>query len=126
MHRLFITGSGGALGALTRYEVGRWIPSPENAIPLSTLLVNGIGSFVLACLTYTLFKNKKNERLKLFFGTGLCGGFTTMSTFALEVTNLASRNPVSGFIYLILSMTVGLGMAWLGFITVSSFRRRVG
>ena len=124
MYKLLITGSGGAIGALARYGVGLFIPSSANAIPYSTLFINGIGSFVLACLTYSVFKDEENEKLKLFFGTGLCGGFTTMSTFALEVSNLVTSNPVYGFIYLLASMAMGLVMAWLGFITVSRLGRK--
>ncbi len=116
VQKLLITGLGGAIGALSRYGISLLFPS--GAIPYNTLFINGIGSFVLACLTYSLF-NERNERLKLFFGTGICGGFTTMSTFALEVTNLAGTNPFSSLIYLLLSMIVGLFMAWLGFVASS-------
>ncbi len=125
MHRLFITGFGGAIGALARYGIGLLIPYSENAIPFVTLFINGTGSFVLANLTYSSFENKKSERLKLFFGTGLCGGFTTMSTFALEITKLATSHPILSFIYLLLSMVVGLGMAWVGFIAARRFGRRL-
>ena len=115
MQKLLITGFGGAIGALARYGISFLIPSFGSPIPFNTLFINGFGSFVLACLTYSLFENQGNERLKLFFGTGLCGGFTTMSSFALEVTNLAATNPLYSLIYLLLSMIAGLLMAWLGF-----------
>ena len=125
MHKALITGSGGAIGALARYGVGLLIPSSSNFIPYGTLFINGIGSFILACLTYSLCMNGKNERLKLFFGTGFYGGFTTMSTFAFEVTQLTVSNPISAFIYLLVSMAIGLLMAWLGYIAVSRVRRRL-
>ena len=119
MHKMVIAGLGGATGALARYGVSILIPSSVHSIPYGTLCINGLGSFVLACLTYSIFMNGKHERLKVFFGTGLCGGFTTMSAFALEVTNLVMYHPAYGFIYLMLNMVIGILMAWLGFITGS-------
>ena len=123
MHKMVIAGLGGATGALARYGVSILIPSSINIIPYGTLFINGLGSFILACLTYSIFMNGKNERLKVFFGTGLCGGFTTMSAFALEVTNLVMHHPAHGFIYFMLNMVIGLLMAWLGFNTGSRVRR---
>ena len=116
MYKLLLTGSGGAIGALARYGVGFFFPSSASFFPYSTLFINGIGSFVLACLTYSVLKEGKNEGIKLFFGTGLCGGFTTMSTFAFEVTNLADTHPALGLAYLVSTLVIGLVMAWLGFL----------
>ena len=124
MYKLLLTGFGGAIGALARYGVGLFLPSSGTVFPYSTLFINGIGSFALVCLTYSVLKDGKNERAKLFFGTGLCGGFTTMSTFALEVTNLAVNQPTLGLIYLLLTLIIGIFMAWLGYIAVSSLGRR--
>ena len=122
MHKMVIAGLGGATGALARYGVSIIIPSSNNSIPYGTLFINGLGSFILACLTYSIFMYGKHDRLKVFFGTGLCGGFTTMSAFALEVTNLVMYHPAYGFIYFMLNMVIGMLMAWLGFMT----GRRVG
>ncbi|WP_139891320.1 CrcB family protein [Bacillus sp. D386] len=123
MQKLLLTGCGGAMGALARYGISLLIPSSGSPIPFNTLFINGFGSFVLAYLTYSLFKNEGNERLKLFFGTGLCGGFTTMSSFSLEITNLAATYPLYSLIYFFLSMIAGLLMAWLGFIMSSWIKR---
>lgn len=123
MHKMVIAGLGGATGALLRYGVSILFPSSNNSIPYGTLFINGLGSFILACLTYSIFMNGKHERLKVFFGTGLCGGFTTMSAFALEVTNLVMYQPAYGFIYLMLNMVIGILMAWLGFFAGSRVGR---
>ena len=123
MHKIVFAGLGGATGAWARYGVSILIPTSNNSIPYGTLFINGLGSFILACLTYSIFMNGKHERLKVFFGTGLCGGFTTMSAFALEVTNLVIDHPAYGFIYFMLNMVIGMLMAWLGFITGSRVGR---
>ena len=124
LYKLLLTGFGGAIGALARYMAGLFLPFSGTVLPYTTLLINGIGSFALACLTYSVLKEGRNEKVKLFLGTGVCGGFTTMSTFSLEVSNLIVTNPAFGLIYLVLTFLIGLFMVWLGFIIGSALGGR--
>ena len=77
---------GGAIGAVLRFGIGNIIESSE--FPLSTILVNVSGSFILGMLVVMAINNGYSEELMLFFGTGLLGAFTTMSTFSLETLTL--------------------------------------
>lgn len=77
---------GGGAGAVLRYLVGRWLASPH--FPWHTLGINVAGSFALGLLA-----GWHRDRLGVFalLGTGLCGGFTTFSTFSLETLLLMER-----------------------------------
>ena len=113
---------GGGIGALLRYGLNQWIPYA--VIPWTTLLINVIGSFVLAFLTFSLFQDVRYSKLKLFVGTGLCGGFTTMSTYALETVKLLNTNPAAALLYTMLTLFIGVGMSFAGMAAASQWSRR--
>lgn len=82
---------GGALGALLRYAVSLWMVrrDPERW-PWATLLVNVIGSAALGGIAFhTIEQGALSQPARLFLAVGLCGGFTTMSTFAFETLEYA-------------------------------------
>ena len=113
---------GGGIGAPLRYGLNQWIPYA--VIPWTTLLINVIGSFVLAFLTFSLFQDVRYSKLKLFVGTGLCGGFTTMSTYALETVKLLNTNPAAALLYTMLTLFIGVGMSFAGMAAASRWSRR--
>ncbi len=78
-------GAGGFVGAVARYLLGLVIPTHASGFPVGTFVVNVAGAFVIA-LAFTLFMRMMgfDNRLLLFLTTGLCGGFTTFSTFTWE------------------------------------------
>jgi CrcB protein len=76
---ILLVGTGGFLGAILRYLVSGAIPR-VNEIPAGTLTVNGIGSFVLAAMTFSSIDGS----LRYFVSIGMLGSFTTFSTFAYE------------------------------------------
>ncbi len=79
-------GLGGVFRYLLSYFVQKQFPP---YFPVGTLAVNLIGSIVLGLMIFGLDeKDLINPSLKLFIGIGLCGGFTTFSTFSLETFNL--------------------------------------
>ncbi|WP_458207072.1 fluoride efflux transporter CrcB [Haladaptatus sp. NG-SE-30] len=84
MNPVFLVGIGGMLGALSRYFVGRSLPSQRRA----TLVVNVLGSFALGALTASL---TDDPAMLVLFGTGFCGAFTTFSSFAFETVRLYER-----------------------------------
>ena len=77
-------GLGGAAGALLRALAGRLI---RTDFPVATLVVNILGSFILA-VVYTGLP-PASELTRALLGTGFCGAFTTFSTFILEAVILA-------------------------------------
>lgn len=105
---------GGALGSSLRYFVGLGIAATTNAsFPIATCIVNLLGSFLLAFLTPWLTSQLElSVVLRLLLTTGLCGGFTTYSTFNLEWTTLLAEGKTgTAAIYVALT---GLGCAGAG------------
>lgn len=115
---------GGGGGALIRYGMNEIIP--HAGIPFATLLTNVIGAFVLAFLSFSLFRNNRYPQMKLFIGTGLCGGFTTMSTYALETVKLIHTEPAAAFIYSMLTLFFAVGMAFAGSAAATIWNKRRG
>jgi CrcB protein len=93
-----LVASGGALGALARYQVGRWMTNlagPDNGFPWGTLAINIIGSLAMGALVGWLARGTTSdqaaESLRLLVGVGLLGGFTTFSAFSAELVTLVHR-----------------------------------
>ena len=104
---------GGAIGAVLRFGIGNIIESSE--FPLSTILVNVSGSFILGMLAVMAIKNGYSEELMLFFGTGLLGAFTTMSTFSLETLTLVKNdNYTLALAYACISFILCILFAFIG------------
>ncbi len=88
-------GCGGFVGSILRYLVGNAMP--VSLFPWATLAVNVVGSFVLAVIAGLVLREVVPDgELSLMLSVGLCGGFTTMSTFSLELVDLTSRGALLG------------------------------
>ncbi len=104
---------GGAIGAVLRFSIGNLIESSD--FPLSTILVNISGSFILGMLAVMAINNGYSEELMLFFGTGLLGAFTTMSTFSLETLTLVKNdNYTLALAYASISFILCILFAFIG------------
>lgn len=107
---------GAALGAVLRWRLDwsmsrRW-PGP---LPWATLSINVIGSFALSLLVGLFAIGNAGEPLVALLGTGVCGGFTTFSTFAYEVIDLVRRGRWGGAVaYVALSVGLSLAVATAG------------
>ena len=108
-------GFGGFIGSILRYLVGILTPS-ASSFPWTTLGVNVLGSFLLAVIAGQVLKGAiSSERLSLLLRVGLCGGFTTFSTFSLEVTELAtSGSTIQAAIYAVLTCALCILAAFAG------------
>lgn len=93
---------GGFLGSVSRYFLGTVISDPGG-----TLLVNVVGSLVLA-LSVTLVRSR---RFRVFLSTGLLSSFTTYSTFAVETTSLG---PTLGVVNVGVTYVLGIAAALVG------------
>ncbi|MCI6274937.1 MAG: fluoride efflux transporter CrcB [Coriobacteriaceae bacterium] len=105
--------AGGALGSLARYLVSL---APLKSVgdagfPLATLLTNVVGAFAIGLIVATVAAgHEMDSRLVLFLKVGVCGGFTTFSTFALEGVGLVQRGePLVAVVYVMLSAGLGMG-----------------
>jgi len=81
MNALFVF-LGGGTGSVLRYLAGMWIGS--TAFPWATFAVNAVGSFAIGLLGGWASRFGWSEALRLSLTVGLCGGFTTFSTFSKE------------------------------------------
>lgn len=105
---------GGGIGALARYGVTLLGAGSENKF-LFTLLVNVVGSFLIGVLASVLASSGASRSWSLFAVTGLLGGFTTFSAFALEAVSLASGGRLGmALLYAAGSVVVGLAACALG------------
>ncbi len=82
---------GSAIGGLARYSLTRWTLEWSSSFPWGTVLINVLGAFVIGFFgTFTLASGRfaVTENTRLFVMVGLCGGFTTFSSFSLQTFDL--------------------------------------
>lgn len=104
---------GGAAGSVARYGAYRMWPANPGGFPVPTLTVNLIGSFAIGLIyMYVAARGGSADNARLFWMTGVLGGFTTYSAFALESALLG----FSGMfvVYLLATVLGCLGAALLG------------
>ncbi len=112
---------GGGAGAVSRYLLSRFVSEHSSApIPLGTLAVNLIGSFLIGFF-FQAFKNSTaSPALRLLVTTGFLGGFTTFSTFALETITLAEERELGyTLLNLFLHDAIGLAAVLFGMVAFS-------
>jgi fluoride exporter len=115
---------GGGVGSELRYGLERAVPpSASGGIPVATLVINLLGSLLLGALVVAVTEVWRPHRLlRPAIGTGLLGGFTTFSTFAVEVH--ARALPV-GAVYVVATVAGGLVFAAAGMTLVRRLEPRL-
>ena len=104
----------GGLGSLLRYVIG--LALPLSFFPWATVAINVIGSFAIGLVGGLGSQVGWSESLQLALTVGLCGGFTTFSTFSKEALSLATSGRWGAFsLYIIGSVVLGLAAAAAGF-----------
>ena len=113
---ILLVGLGGFLGSTLRYLVYIFVDKRFiGSFPIATFSVNILGSFILGLLVALSFKNSLSESIRLLLAVGLCGSFTTFSTFAMENFSLLSQKELmTSFLYISLSVVIGLAAAFAG------------
>jgi CrcB protein len=86
MWRLFILALGGALGTLARYGLNGLISARVSTFPLGTMIVNITGCFVIGLFSTIALRSE----WRTFLMVGLCGGYTTFSSYGLQTLDLAA------------------------------------
>ena len=108
--RALLISVGAAVGAPLRYYIDANLRKVRvSLIPVETLLINVLGSFVLG------FTVHRSANIGFLVGTGFAGAFTTWSAFALETHGLfKGRKHIIAWSYLALTLVLGVGAAGLG------------
>jgi CrcB protein len=107
---------GGIVGAVARYEAGLIWPTNGGAFPWTTLGINLLGSLALAMLV-VLASDRWPERswLRPLIGTGVIGGFTTFSTFSVDIKRLlANGHAPTAVAYVALTLAGCSALTWIG------------
>lgn len=109
---------GGALGTLARYALSWWALPISGQFPWGTFAINVAGSFVIGLFgTLTLADGRypASEGWRLFVMIGLCGGFTTFSSFSLQTLDLMRDGAiVRASVNVVASVVVCVGAVALG------------
>lgn len=117
LRNFVLVGLGGAAGSILRYVIALWLPRAEKDFPWATFSVNLIGCFVIGILAGVLPKSAwATGSAWPLLATGVCGGFTTFSAFALDGIKLFQSD--AGFtavLYVVLSVGLGLMCCYLGY-----------
>jgi CrcB protein len=104
MKAIICVALGGGLGALGRYFIS--LVPVKAEFPILTLLTNIMGAMLIGFIVGMIeSKNDFSTNAALFWKTGVCGGFTTFSTFSLEAVNLIEHQQYwQGGLYIVLSV----------------------
>ncbi len=115
---IIAVGLGGFAGSVLRYLVSRLVSGVNFfSLPLGTLLVNVVGCFVLGLLTGLFSRTQgMSPELRLLLTTGLCGGFTTFSTFMGENFEMARGGHFALLTaYVVISLAAGFVLFYAGY-----------
>lgn len=121
--------AGCVLGTFSRAALSTAFPHDEAGWPWATFWINVVGSVVLGALLEALSRAGDDSgwrrAVRLGVGTGVVGGFTTYSTFVLEIDQLARAGALPlAAAYALISVIVGLAAAAAGMAAVSALARR--
>ena len=113
----------GAAGSVLRYSL--YLITPRFFylnFPVSTVIVNLLGSFFIGVCISLFDKSIITENIRIYIAIGLLGGFTTFSTFSMDLFNLLNKSLYIEMIsYLVLSVFGGVLLFFAGYKIVSIF-----
>ena len=115
---LLIVGTGSFIGGAMRYLLSTLMKSVcGQGFPWGTLMINLLGCFLFGMLFAVFGKSSATDNtLYLLLTTGVCGGFTTFSTFANESVQMLQQGNTWGFVgYVATSVVAGLALIALGY-----------
>lgn len=134
---------GGAVGALLRYYITQFsnniavkiidrntilsVTSPHESsnviFPWGTLIVNLVGSFLIGVLFVLIIeKSQWSETMRLFLIVGFLGAFTTFSSFSIDNFQLLAQGEIiKAIVNIVLNVSLGLLLVWLGIILSRNF-----
>ena len=116
MKNYFLIFIGGGIGSLLRFFISIWLNPMMALFPLGTFISNVLSSFILGITVSFLQVNyPENNYLQPLIITGICGGFSTFSTFSNETLTLfRSENYTFGLLNILLNVTLCIIFIALG------------
>ena len=100
---------GGGIGSVLRFALARWAIASGRELLWGTLAANVLACLLLGYLASGLADARLTPTTRLLLATGLCGGFSTFSTFSLEALTLAQNGRVAhAALYVALSFLLGI------------------
>ena len=120
LKNILAVGAGSFLGGTARYLISIIMKGVNKGFPWATLVVNLVGCFLIGLLWGVFSKNgTEGSNWALFLTVGLCGGFTTFSTFSKEALVMLQGGNVWGFAgYVTISVVAGIALVALGYLLV--------
>ena len=117
IRNIIAVGAGSFIGGIARYLVALAMKGISKGFPWATLLVNLLGCLIIGLLWGFLSRNAaENTSWGLFLTVGLCGGFTTFSTFSKEALTMLQTGLIWGFAsYIALSILAGIVLVAIGY-----------
>ncbi|MER6459156.1 fluoride efflux transporter CrcB [Streptomyces sp. NPDC001288] len=109
-----VVAAGGAIGAVARYALALALPTATGGFPWATFWTNVIGCAVIGAFLVLITEGLSAHRLvRPFFGTGVLGGFTTFSTYTVDIQKLVDHGrPGTGLAYLAATLCAALAAVW--------------
>lgn len=105
---------GGGLGSTLRYLISQLVPS-QGGFPLGTFVCNILGCFLIGLFNGLVAKMGLSNEVRLMLTVGLCGGFTTFSTFSKEGLTMIGAGEYGMYtLYTLLSILLGLVAVIIG------------
>jgi fluoride exporter len=117
MNAILLVASGGAIGSVLRYLTGLAMTRLLGvAFPYGTLVVNVVGGLLMGMFIEVLTRRfEGSAELRLFVAIGILGGFTTFSSFSLDVVSLWQRGEAaSAALYVLMSVILSISAVFLG------------
>ena len=117
IRNIIAVGASSFIGGIARYLVSLAMKGISKGFPWATLLVNLLGCLTIGLLWGFLSRNaSESTSWGLFLTVGLCGGFTTFSTFSKEALTMLQTGQIWGFAsYIALSILAGIALVALGY-----------
>ena len=110
LRRLLLVALGGSAGSAARLAVALSIPD-AGGFPVATFAVNLVGALLIGVVAARL---AGSSDVRVFLGTGILGGFTTYSAFAVGTVQLWTQAPLLAGLYALLTLVLGTAAAVLG------------
>ncbi len=120
LKNFILVAVGGTIGSVLRYLFA--VTIKHDSFPFATFTVNIIGSFLIGIIMGIASKYAGFGEWRLFLATGICGGFTTFSSFSWECINLLEQQRYLSFTYYLTgTLFLGLVATLIGYLIIKQF-----